>query len=62
MDYIYIAMALIATLGMAGGVVGYLSLTRSAPTTCLGWLEQYMVLLLVLAIGSAVLLINASQY
>jgi hypothetical protein len=60
MGLIYIGMALIAILGMGGGVVGYLSLVMPIPI--IGWLEQYMVVLLILSIICSLLLINASPY
>jgi hypothetical protein len=59
MDYIYIAMALIATLAMAGGVVGYLSLIMPIRVY---WLEQYMTTLLALSIICSISLINISPY
>jgi hypothetical protein len=62
MGLIYMLMALIAILAMAGGVVGYLSLVMPMPSTGIGWLEQYMTVLLILSIISALLLVNAGPY
>jgi hypothetical protein len=62
MGLIYMLMALIAILAMAGGVVGYLSLVMPMPTTRIGWLEQYMNVLLILSIISALMLVNAGPY
>lgn len=58
-SYLYMAMALIAILGVGAAVVGYASLLFTIPTATLQRIEHGAVILLMLALIIGVLAIDA---